>query len=132
LEEQEGARGVKRIIGERMRVVKEEGKQSWSWEREITAHFGNLSPSMRGSFRNPLPGSLVSTSPSPTATERGLRLGQQVNDLYDKVARSNFRVCIIMPDVVEQVDLTRAIKLRRTERRGSRVVEEGGALGREW
>jgi len=50
-EESSGARTVKSKIGERMRVVKEEGKDSWSWGKELTAHFGNLSPWMRGSFK---------------------------------------------------------------------------------
>ena len=49
-----GVATVKREIGERMRVVKEEGKDSWSWTTELTAHFGNLSPGMRGRYVNPV------------------------------------------------------------------------------
>lgn len=47
-----GVRTVKSEIGERMRVVKGmEGKEGdWSWTKEITAHFGNLSPGMRGTL----------------------------------------------------------------------------------
>lgn len=104
-----GVRAVKHKIGERMRVVKEEGKQEWSWSKEITAHFGNLSPGMRGSFKNPVPGSPVSIPPA----DKELGLGQQVTDLNDEVARRNFRVCIIKPDEVEQVDLTVPDKARR-------------------
>ncbi len=50
-EESSGTRTVKSKVGERMRVVKEEGKENWSWSKELTAHFGNLSPGMRGSFK---------------------------------------------------------------------------------
>jgi pyridoxamine 5'-phosphate oxidase len=53
-EESSGTRTVKSKIGERMRVVKEEGKDSWSWSKELTAHFGNLNPAMRGTFKNPM------------------------------------------------------------------------------
>lgn len=50
-EESSGVRTVKSKVGERMRVVSEEGKEGWSWGTELTAHFGNLSPGMRGSFK---------------------------------------------------------------------------------
>lgn len=90
-EESSGARTVKSKIGERMRVVTEEGKDSWSWGKELTAHFGNLSPGMRGSFKNPVPGSPVSIPPA----DKSLGLGQKVTDLHDKVARTNFRLVII-------------------------------------
>lgn len=45
-------RTVKSEIGERMRLVKGmEGKQGdWSWSKEITGHFGNMSPGLRGWF----------------------------------------------------------------------------------
>lgn len=49
--ESSGVRTVKSEIGKRMRVVKEDGKDAWSWKRELRAHFGNLSPGMRGEFR---------------------------------------------------------------------------------
>jgi pyridoxamine 5'-phosphate oxidase len=104
-----GVRVTKHKIGERMRVVKEEGKQDWSWDKEVTAHFGNLSPGMRGSFKNPVPGSPVSIPPQ----EKELALGQKVDDLQDEIARKNFRVCIIRPEEVEQVDLSEPDKARR-------------------
>jgi hypothetical protein len=104
-----GTRVVKHKIGERMRVVKEEGKQAWSWEKELTAHFGNLNPAMRGSFKNPVPGSPVSIPPA----DKDLALGQKVTDLNDEVARRNFRVCIIKPDEVEQLDLSDPDRARR-------------------
>jgi len=100
---------VKSKIGERLRVVTEAGKDGWSWEKELTAHFGNLSPGMRGSFKNPVPGSAVSIPPS----NKSLGLGQKVTDLNDEVARTNFRLVIIRPDEVEQLDLTDPEKARR-------------------
>lgn len=108
-EESSGVRTVKSQVGERMRVVSEEGKESWSWATELTSHFANLSPGIRGSFKNPEPGSSVSIAP----TDPSLSLGQQVNDLHDKVARKNFRVIIIKPDEVEQIDLSEPDKARR-------------------
>lgn len=108
-EESSGTRTLKSKIGERMRVVKEEGKDSWSWGKELTAHFGSLSPGMRGNFKNPVPGSPVSIPPS----DKSLALGQKINDLHDEVARRNFRVVIIKPDEVEQVDLSEPDKARR-------------------
>ena len=56
--ESSGVRTVKSEIGNRMRVVKEDGKDGWSWKTELTAHFGNMSPGMRGekpTFSSPLP-----------------------------------------------------------------------------
>ncbi|KAG9232370.1 pyridoxamine 5'-phosphate oxidase-domain-containing protein [Amylocarpus encephaloides] len=104
-----GARAVKSRIGERMRVVQEEGRESWSWSKELTAHFGNLSPGMRGSFKNPAPGTPVSIPPS----DPSLCLGQKVSDLEDEVARKHFRLVIIRPGEVEQVDLTDPDNARR-------------------
>ena len=46
--ESSGVRTTKSEIGSRMRVLKEEGKDGWSWKKELTAHFGNMSPGMRG------------------------------------------------------------------------------------
>jgi hypothetical protein len=107
--ESSGVSTMKHKIGERMRVLHEDGKKDWSWNKELTAHFGNLSPGMRGSFKNPVPGSSVSIPPA----DKALALGQKVNDLEDEVARRNFRVVIIRPDEVEQVDLTEPDKARR-------------------
>lgn len=75
----------------------------WSWSREVTAHFGNLSPLMRGTFRNPPPGTPRSRLP---ASGEGLGLGQSVDDVDDEVARRNFRVVVIVPDEVDRVDLS--------------------------
>lgn len=89
--------------------VQEEGKDNWSWSKELTAHFGNLSPMMRGSFKNPEPG----TSVSIPLQDPSLKLGQKVMDLNDEVARKNFRVIIIKPEIVEQVDLSKPEEARR-------------------
>ncbi|KAI1422903.1 pyridoxamine 5'-phosphate oxidase-domain-containing protein [Xylaria sp. FL1777] len=79
-----------------------EKESEWSFAREITAHFGNLSPTMRGTFRNPPPGRPISL---PVEGE-GLALGQKVTDLEDPVARANFRVVVIVPDELDQADLS--------------------------
>ena len=47
-EESSGVRTVKSEVGKRMRVVMEGKEREWSWGREVTAQFGNLSPGMRG------------------------------------------------------------------------------------
>jgi hypothetical protein len=47
-EESSGVRTVKSEVGARMRVLKDEKKDEWSWAREVTAHFGNMAPVMRG------------------------------------------------------------------------------------
>jgi pyridoxamine 5'-phosphate oxidase len=104
-----GALMVKRKVEERMRLLRKEGLGDWSWAKEVTAHFGNLSPGMRGSFKNPIPGSPVSVAPS----DPGLRLGQKVTDLHDKIARDHFRVVLIVPDEVDQVDLSDSERARR-------------------
>lgn len=48
--ESSGVRTVKSELGSRMRVLKEEGKDRWSWQTELTGHFGNISPGMRGEY----------------------------------------------------------------------------------
>lgn len=110
-EESSGVRTVKSRLGERMRVVKEEGKEGWSWSREVGAHFGNLSPVMRGSFKNPVPGTPVGVVPE----DKRLALAQKVTGPLeeDEVARRNFRVVVIRADEVEQLDFTDPDKARR-------------------
>ncbi len=48
--ESSGVRTVKSEVGERMRVVDGSKGHEWSWGRELTGHFGNCSPGMRGMF----------------------------------------------------------------------------------
>ncbi|MCJ1359472.1 MAG: hypothetical protein MMC33_009474 [Icmadophila ericetorum] len=110
-EEQEssGVRTVKSEIGKRMRLVKPESEAEWSWGTELTAHFGNVSPGMRGSWKNPPPGTPVKGN----EPDKNHVLGQKVNDLEDPIARSNFRVVVIKPESVEQLDLSDPEKARR-------------------
>lgn len=108
-DESSGAKMVKARLREHMRVVNEDGTESWSWATEVAGHFGHLSPGMRGSFKNPAPGMAVSLVPP----DEHLRLGQKVTNLYDEVARKNFRVVVIRPTEVEQTDLSDPDKARR-------------------
>ncbi|KAI4866276.1 hypothetical protein F4820DRAFT_447260 [Hypoxylon rubiginosum] len=87
----------------------EKKEEDWSFGREVTAHFGNLSPLMRGSFRNPPPGAPVA---SPVGDGR-LKLGQKVTDLHDEVARANFRVVVVVPTEVDRTDLSDPERGRR-------------------
>jgi hypothetical protein len=114
-EEGEGVRRVRAVLRGRMRRreggaegKEEEEEGDWSFEREVTAHFGNLSPLMRGSFRAPAPG-----TPVAYHTDKGAGLGQRLDDLEDEVARGNFRVVVIVPDEVDQVDLSDEMRPRR-------------------
>ena len=62
-----------------------------------------------GSWKNPPPGTPThGKEPDPDH-----QLGQKVEDLDDKIARSNFRVVIIKPDEVEQTDISDPVKARR-------------------
>ncbi|EOD43249.1 putative atp binding protein [Neofusicoccum parvum UCRNP2] len=100
-EESSGVRTVKSELGKRMRVVKPGKEKEWSWETEMTAHFGNTPPGLRG---RPV------TEPYD---EENLKLGTKVDDLHHKVARKNFRVVVIRPQEVEQTDLSDPEKARR-------------------
>ncbi|KAI1660115.1 pyridoxamine 5'-phosphate oxidase-domain-containing protein [Daldinia decipiens] len=91
------------------RMRRKGASKDWSYSREITAHFGNLSPLMRGSFRNPPSGTSVAL---PVGDER-LGLGQKVTDLNDEVARANFRVVVIVPEGVDRTDLSDPERGRR-------------------
>ncbi|KAL2258460.1 hypothetical protein VTK26DRAFT_8224 [Humicola hyalothermophila] len=114
---------VRRVLLGRMRRVSipdvpqgEEREQEgsgglgWSFEREVTGHFGNLSPLMRGSFRGPAPGTPIAAEGSQ---REGEELGQKVDDLEDAGARRNFRVVVIVPEEVDQVDLSNELRPRR-------------------
>ncbi|KAJ5636320.1 FMN-binding split barrel-related protein [Penicillium longicatenatum] len=83
----------------------------WTWDNVVTEYFANHSPAMRGSFRVPVPGTPRSEVPSNPA----LKLGQKVKDLYDPVARANFRVVAIIPDKVERLDLSDMNNVRREQ-----------------
>ncbi|TKA33769.1 26S proteasome regulatory subunit rpn-1 [Salinomyces thailandicus] len=107
--ESSGVRTAKSEIGSRMRVVKEDGKEQWSWKKELTGHFGNMSPGMRGSFKAPPPGQPV----DQPFDDKNLQLGEKVSTLDDPVARANFRVVVIKPEEVEATDLSDPAKGRR-------------------
>ncbi|KAL1846168.1 hypothetical protein Daus18300_014331 [Diaporthe australafricana] len=103
-----GAKAARDAISARMRRTKktgsgeeEEKESEWSWEKEVVGQFGNLSPGMRGSFKNPPPGTPRADGPGP-----GEGLGQKVGDelLGDEVARRNFRVVVVVPDEVDTWD----------------------------
>jgi pyridoxamine 5'-phosphate oxidase len=131
-EESSGVRTLKSEVGSRMRVVDAEKEGEWSWKRELTGHFGNNSPGLRGVFRsdfhesrdvwgcdadcnflgtfkNPPPGQPV----DKPYDDKNLAVGQKVEDLEDPVARANFRVVIIKPEEMESVDLSDPAKARR-------------------
>lgn len=62
-----------------------------------------------GSYRNPPPGTPIGSG----QPEKEHELGQKVTDLHDPIARENFRVVIIKPYVVEQLDISDPEKGRR-------------------
>jgi pyridoxamine 5'-phosphate oxidase len=102
----DAAGSVRAALGTHMRPGP--AADRWRWSKELTAHFGNMSPVMRGSFRNPPPGTPITEAPGD-----GLSLGQKVDDLEDSIARSNFRVVLVAPDEVDQVDLSDPERARR-------------------
>jgi len=85
--------------------------QNWSWAREVTGHFGNMSPLMRGSFKRPPPGAPVAGSLGPKTS--GQVQQEEVEDLEDEEARRNFRAVVIVPTEVDQVDLSDPKRPRR-------------------
>ncbi|KAF2873392.1 pyridoxamine 5'-phosphate oxidase-domain-containing protein [Massariosphaeria phaeospora] len=108
-EESSGVRTVKSELGKRMRIVDESKLKDWSWTRELTGTFGNQSPGIKGSFRAPPPGKAV----DEPYDDKNLELGAKVSDLHDTVARKNYRLVVIVPDAVEQTDISDPAKARR-------------------
>ncbi|KAL7269470.1 hypothetical protein RUND412_007865 [Rhizina undulata] len=121
-EDVDSASEITSILQKRMLLkdpADEEKKKDWSWKKEVQAHFGNLAPAMRGSFANPPPGApldvpLESLPDEKTGAVEGVRLvkGRKVpnedvlrEDGVAAVARRSFRVGVIVPEVVERVDL---------------------------
>lgn len=96
---------VKAQVGRYMRPINdhEEKHKEWSWKRQVENQFENLSPGMRGTFKNPPPGKPLSEG----AENPEEKLGQKAGHLSEEeLARKNFRVVIITPEVVERVDLS--------------------------
>ncbi|KAI0844072.1 pyridoxamine 5'-phosphate oxidase-domain-containing protein [Daldinia vernicosa] len=108
VEDSEEGKRVISTLTARMRR-KDASQGGWSFAREVTAHFGNMAPLMRGSFRSPPPGAPVAL---PVDDDR-LKLGQKVTDLEDEVARANFRVVVIVPEGVDRTDLSDPERGRR-------------------
>ncbi|EFR00215.1 hypothetical protein MGYG_03218 [Nannizzia gypsea CBS 118893] len=78
--------------------LREDTDKPWSWETEMTTHFANLSPGMRDTFRQALPGAPKSgPAPELQDSRKGLI------DLADPIARKNFRVVVIKPEEVEYI-----------------------------
>ena len=62
-----------------------------------------------GSWKNPPPG----TPTNGQEPDKDHQLGQKVEDLHDPIARDNFRVVIIRPEEVEELDLSDPTTARR-------------------
>ncbi|KAK3940690.1 hypothetical protein QBC46DRAFT_260492 [Diplogelasinospora grovesii] len=130
------AKGVRDALLSRMRREQkgtgEGDEKDWSWSKELTAHFANLSPMMRGSFRQPPPG----TPRAYPKEEEVQTVGQPVDDLNDPVARENFRVVVIIPTEVDQCDLSDPKNPRRWMYywRGAsyKTTHPGGEVVGEW
>ncbi|KAB5576502.1 pyridoxamine 5'-phosphate oxidase-domain-containing protein [Coniochaeta sp. 2T2.1] len=133
VESDEGLRTRQAILARMRRrdpSAQEKG-ENWSWSKEITAHFGNLSPGMRGSFKSPPPGTPIAVPPG-----EGEGVGQEVEDMDDEIARRNFRVVVIVPDEVDRVEYKDPKKPRRSvyyyRGRSSQAREPGGEVVGEW
>ncbi|CAJ2512153.1 Uu.00g051680.m01.CDS01 [Anthostomella pinea] len=139
VEESQGGKDAVAALESRMRKKKhnakeEGGQKDWSPSREVTAHFGNLSPMMRGTFRNPPSG-----TPVALPVGGGLALGQKVTNVTDEVARANFRVVVIVPDEVDRCDLSDPARGRRwlytyvgANNDKSQPQAPGGQIEGEW
>jgi pyridoxamine 5'-phosphate oxidase len=101
IEEAEGARMVRNLLGGRMRTATpvdgkdgnttiEKCEGEWSWKKEIEAHWEILPQGVKRSFGNTSPGLFRKSGDQEHRTED---------------ARENFRVCVIRPFEVEQLDL---------------------------
>lgn len=114
------------VLQRYMRSTGESGH--WSWRREVENHFGNQSPTMKGSFKNPPPG-----QPIRDGAGSGEQLGQQADDLQeDHLARKNFRVAVITPEEVERLDLSDPAKHRRWIWTLAGPAQEQEAASSEW
>lgn len=110
-----------------------EKEKEWTWDRMVDTYFANHSPILRGSslpithsvsssfspilitvpvgsFKAPAPGQVRGALPPDSE----LGIGLKVDDIYDSVARRNFRVVVIVPDMVERLDLNDYEKPMRT------------------
>lgn len=126
-----GTVSMKAEVGRYMRRVagkENESAEDWSWKREVVTHFENLSPMMRGTFKNPPPGQPLNDTSKVGPREK---LGQKGGNLEDEdVARKHFRVAVITPEEVEAVDLSDPSASKRWI---WTLAEESGGPGQgEW
>lgn len=108
-EDVDDARDVTDVLRRYMLPTGKKEGGMWSWRREVQMHFGNLTPALRGSFANPPPGTLVGER---GLGGEGLVKGRKVGNenVLDEVgvaavARRNMRVGVVVPEVVERLDL---------------------------
>lgn len=114
-EDVDGVSEVTDVLRKSMIPTGKEGGDKWSWKKEVQAHFGNLSPALRGSFANPPPGTPLSTPLSEMCGAKsggGLVKGNKISnddvmatDGLAAIARRNMRVGVIIPEFVERLDL---------------------------
>lgn len=107
---------ITNVLEGRMVPTGKPGRDQWEWKREVQRHWGNLAPAMRGSFANPPPGTPLSVPldslPVGKSGGPGLEKGKPVSNEevlstegHAARARANFRVGVVVPEVVERVDL---------------------------
>lgn len=116
-EDVDGVGKVTDVLRESMVATGKEGVEKWSWRKEVQSHFGNLSPALRGSFANPPPGAAMGIPPSDMCVEKsgggdrlvkGNKIGNEdvmSMDGLAAIARRNMRVGVIIPEIVERLDL---------------------------
>lgn len=116
-EDVDDVNGVTDVLRQSMIPTGVEGEDRWSWKKEVQTHFGNLSPAIRGSFANPPPGAPISIPLSEMCEMKSgggdkLVKGNYIGDDHvmsmDRLAataRRNMRVGVIIPEVVERLDL---------------------------
>lgn len=131
-----GTVSMKAELGRYMRETNTKADDGeWSWKTEVNNHFENLSPVMRGSFKNPPPGEPITDGGK---IGEGEKLGQKGGHLEeDAVARKNFRVAIITPEEVEAVDLSNPSESKRwiwtlAQESGGQGGGEGARSVGEW
>ncbi|KAH8155730.1 uncharacterized protein LAJ45_00740 [Morchella importuna] len=111
------AREVTDVLKQSLVPTGEGDEGSWSWKKEVQAHFGNMTPALRGSFANPPPATLLGVPLGEWAVGKSGGAGELVKgkkiqneNVMDEEghaarARANMRVGVIVPEVVERLDL---------------------------
>lgn len=148
-EDVDGVSEVTDVLRKSMIPTGKEGGERWSWKKEIQAHFGNLSPALRGSFANPPPGAPLGIEMSGVKLEGGSSLvkGNRISnddvmsmDGLTAIARGNMRVGVIIPEIIERLDLgedggraRRWVWLKVGEEEGDvEGVEDGWKMEETW